>query len=542
MKKEVRAMENRLIHVTLIIIFIISILILFMLLQSYKIEKRKKLAEEQLEESQKKYQLLVESSTEGFILVVDGQQSFCNQKLREILDTQDDCKELDINQLFFLDDDEEPLNIQELMGENESISQIELKMRRADGKLIDILLSVSPIEFQNQQGMILITKDITHQKRAERGKTEKKKEQLFVELQSSLLILNQPVKNFIKPVISCPGETTISAAAAHMRQNSSNALLVEGESAGTYKGIVTDKDFRVKVIEVKSDYATPLEHIMSSPVIALSERSLIFEAMLFMQDNEIKHLAVKNETDQIVGMLNDDQIFQIQSNTYGNIIQEIKLASTIDEIKNIREKMPQVMNTLLENGANARNINLFLTRVSDSVSGKLIDFALRDLGPAPAHFAFMALGSEGREEETLLTDQDNILIYEDVAEIDKKRVETYFLKLGEYVCDALNDCGYHYCKGEVMAKNPKWNQPLNQWKKYFRKWIMLPEPQALLQVNIFFDFRTVYSSQKAKYQQRDPFFYEMRNHIYQLTQEKPDFFVFMAKNALLYRSPIGFMG
>ena len=101
----------------------------------------------------------------------------------------------------------------------------------------------------------------------------------------------------------------------------------------------------------------------------------------------------------------------------------------------------------------------------------------------------MVMGSEGRKEQTLKTDQDNAIIFEDVNEEELESVNAYFLKLGEHVCNILDKTGYDFCKGGIMAKNPKWCQPISIWKKYFKDWVYKAGPEALLQTSIFFDFR-----------------------------------------------------
>jgi CBS domain-containing protein len=114
---------------------------------------------------------------------------------------------------------------------------------------------------------------------------------------------------------------------------------------------------------------------------------------------------------------------------------------------------------------------------------------------SPLLIAFICLGSEGRKEETLFTDQDNAIIYENVLKGEEIAVNEYFLRLGEKVCNSLDYVGYIYCRGNIMAKNPLWCKPLSTWEKYFTGWITTPEPQNLLDASVFFDFRTVFGTE-----------------------------------------------
>ena len=147
-------------------------------------------------------------------------------------------------------------------------------------------------------------------------------------------------------------------------------------------------------------------------------------------------------------------------------------------------------------------------------------------------FAFITLGSEGREEQTLSTDQDNAIIIEDCNPELFEAAQSYFLKLGRKVRPKhLDTIGYKFCKGNVMAKNPKWCQPLSIWKNYFTDWITKSEPQDLLELKIFFDFRFTYGKSELVDQLN-----EHLNHITSLTSS---FFVYMAESILHTQIPEG---
>jgi CBS domain-containing protein len=97
-------------------------------------------------------------------------------------------------------------------------------------------------------------------------------------------------------------------------------------------------------------------------------------------------------------------------------------------------------------------------------------------------------------EQTLSTDQDNAIIYENITGARAEKVNEYFLQLGSRVNEMLAEAGFTSCKGGNMAGNPKWCQPLDTWKKYFSDWIRMPGPEELLEISIFFDFRFCYGN------------------------------------------------
>jgi CBS domain-containing protein len=133
-----------------------------------------------------------------------------------------------------------------------------------------------------------------------------------------------------------------------------------------------------------------------------------------------------------------------------------------------------------------------ITACLDAVVNRLIGLALEKLGPPPGPFAFVALGSEGREEKTLVSDQDNAIVYADPPAEDGARVAAYYLELGALVCDGLARIGCPYCRGGIMAKTREWCQPLSVWKGYFSRWIETAQPQDFLEINMFFDLRAMH--------------------------------------------------
>jgi CBS domain-containing protein len=214
------------------------------------------------------------------------------------------------------------------------------------------------------------------------------------------------------------------------------------------------------------------------------------------------------------------------------IIREIIQAKFINQIVQVRQQVPRLIETLINTGTKAHNMTGLLTAISDTILEKIIGFALDEFGPPPVRFVFMILGSEGRKEQTLKTDQDNAVIFEDVPSDSLKKVTRYFLKFSERVCNWLDEAGYALCKGGIMAKNANWCQPLSTWKSYFRRWIHTAEPEALLQASIFFDFRSGYGEAEL--------ITELRQYLFKELSRWPGFFRHMAENAMYFTPPIGF--
>ncbi|MEI2419294.1 DUF294 nucleotidyltransferase-like domain-containing protein, partial [Arthrospira platensis SPKY2] len=151
-------------------------------------------------------------------------------------------------------------------------------------------------------------------------------------------------------------------------------------------------------------------------------------------------------------------------------------------------RVPKLFELMLASGIRSEKVPKVLTMINDTVTRTLIGIATRKLGPPPAPFAWLAFGSQARQEQSIKTDQDNGVVYADDA---PPGAEAYFKSLAEVVCDGLDACGYVYCPGKIMATTDDWRQPLSGWVRHFSDWARLPDPKAVLSVSIFFDLRTV---------------------------------------------------
>jgi CBS domain-containing protein len=143
---------------------------------------------------------------------------------------------------------------------------------------------------------------------------------------------------------------------------------------------------------------------------------------------------------------------------------------------------------LLDGGARPSAVGRMVTAAYDALQTRLLCDAEADLGPPPCPYAWLVLGSAGRCEQTLHTDQDNALVYADDA---PSTAERYFAALADRIVGQLVECGFPRCPGEIMATNPQWRQSLRVWQRYFQRWIMTPDAEALLRVSIFFDYRRI---------------------------------------------------
>ena len=170
------------------------------------------------------------------------------------------------------------------------------------------------------------------------------------------------------------------------------------------------------------------------------------------------------------------------------LIPRIERACSIRDLAAVRALLPRTTASLLASGVSAEGVGQILAETNDLLTRRLLDLAQAELGAPPSPFCWLTMGSEGRREQSLYTDQDNGLIFSDHSPAD---ADTYFARMAEWMVSALEACGARRCQGDVMATNPTWRGPLAAWRDRFASWIHEPRPEAILRALIGFDFRGV---------------------------------------------------
>ncbi len=333
-----------------------------------------------------------------------------------------------------------------------------------------------------------------------------------------------------RKVFTVPAEATIQEAAALMAQERIGSLIVtEGERP---VGIVTDRDLREKVVASGRLISEPVKSIMNAPLITIEADHLVFEAVALMVKNRIHHLPVVKDG-RLCGMLTNHDLLLLQGISPLTIAQEIQKQDTIEGLSKIPSKIISFLGLLLKEDVPIPSLLHVIVEMNDSIVARILDLVLKDLGPPPVPFCWIAYGSEGRREQTFTTDQDNGLVYQDPATPEETvTCENYFRTLAKKTVEALVQCGFARCPGNYMASNPRWCQPLKVWKDYFRRWINTPTPEAILQSVILFDFRGLYGEISLAQELKDFLLKEVRG--------KDIFLLHMAKLTVQFKPPLGF--
>ena len=349
----------------------------------------------------------------------------------------------------------------------------------------------------------------------------------------TLPFFHQHISSIYNPsCLKCPGTTSIKEAACKMTEDGSGYLLVHDKQK-QINGIITDEDLRKRVVAVDFSKNLPVSDIMSTPLISLPEEAHVYEAYLLMIEKDISHLAVSKRDGTISGMLTDRQIITEQSRSPYFLIHEIKRAKSPDQLENIHSHLPGLMHEPIKSGVQPDSVSKLITTITDVILEKIVVFAVEKNGPPPCDFTFMVLGSEGRNEQTLKTDQDNAIIYEDIDDPEEaERVQSYFLDLASDICTWLDKAGFTFCEGNNMAQNPDWCQPISVWKRYFHRWIHAANPEDLLNSSIFFDFRWAWGNKRLTD--------ELSDFLFTSLEKWAGFFRNMVENALYFKPPLGF--
>lgn len=330
-------------------------------------------------------------------------------------------------------------------------------------------------------------------------------------------------------IVWCKADTPVYEAAILMRQQKISCLFVKDDT-GKIAGFVTDITIRDNVVARQLSYNTAVGSIMDNPIASINVHAFVYEAVLSMFRTKMRYLLVEKDGEYL-GFISRNKLLSEQGQSPLVFIQSVRQAVSVDELKRKWETVPQIVLQLLERGVHAAIVNQVITAVSDTIAVKVIEQVIRQMGQPPAKFVFMVLGSEGRKEQTLKTDQDNAIIYEDKANEHREEVREYFLAFATQVSGHLNTIGFSYCTGGFMAQNPKWTHSLSHWKKNYLSWINESVPETVMQVSTFFDCRFLYGDENIMH--------ELETFLGEQFQDPMDrLFHFMAKNALQYEPPL----
>ena len=350
--------------------------------------------------------------------------------------------------------------------------------------------------------------------------------------QASQLMQIRLHKLLSREPVSVAPDCPVQEAAQVMVEHSVSSLLVVQEQANqppAMLGILTDRDFRSRVLAAGLPPSTPVSAVMSAEPISLQADASVFDGMLCMLRHNIHHLPVM-QRQQPLGVINLADILRYESRSSLYLVNNIFNLQSVEELQRLVPDLQATFLRMVNDQATAQMIGQAMSSIGRAFCQRLLELAEQRLGPPPVPYCFMVAGSMARDEQLLVTDQDNALVLDD--RFDPALHDEYFTELARLVCNGLAACGYAYCKGGIMASNRQWRQPLHVWQGYFRQWIEHPEPRALLNSCIFFDLDAVYGQHELVAQ--------LQEQLAEQASRTPHFLASMARNALNRTPPLGF--
>ena len=348
-------------------------------------------------------------------------------------------------------------------------------------------------------------------------------------------ISNTSVKDFYHhPIATIPANATIQDAAIKMTEKGFSCLVVvdpndpQEQAVNMQLGIITDKDIRRRCVALGLPTSNPVSEIMTKDIATIDIKSNAYNALMTMISKHIHHLPV-TKYGKLDGMVSVTDLVLNEGHNAVNMTSIIHKADSLSELVEISKLINELQVKLTKLGSNADHIGKSISAITMAFTIRLIEMAEQNLGPAPVPYAWLAAGSQARQEQLAHSDQDNALI---ICDTMKPEDDEWFLRLATFVSDGLANCGFIYCPGDIMATNKQWRQPQKIWQQYFDKWVNTPSPKALLNSSVFFDLSTIHGDANL--------LENVRQQMLEKTKNSTLFIAHLSSNALRSRPPLGF--
>jgi signal-transduction protein with cAMP-binding, CBS, and nucleotidyltransferase domain/PAS domain-containing protein len=653
-KNEIAGMKRLFIIASLAIFALMTALLTIIVGRNLRVETQRSVAEQNLKESRERYRTLVEASTDGTLLFMDGKCIYANKKIKDLLaGTDTETLSNDLHQIIHPDRKDDIKQIREFQTNDNSLLQIETLLAFPDQEYRESLITISQVAFSDKNGFIYVIKDLARSGADEtetaikllspalsqaqtmgvfsanlRGKgrftafspglpallgfssaqslrnisaldlieniSERKElisylsrhnkldgyrisirkseggsipvlvyaavmhddltgteriSGIFVDYSAISLewtarneivawaavfetILESSAGNFAMQPVFCSQEASPEEIAGLMTFYSVSVVFVQ-DAAGIPLGKISVTEILPLIRKHPEGRLIRASQIMNTSILTSFDDEPVSTIVEQMEREKAASMVLRDRSGKVSGVITTDSFATLLNTIFTLKPSPEPIPDSLSRLVERNRRLPADVRILLENGAKSITVNRLITRHSNQVNDILAKRVLAELGPPPVRFALIALGSEARKEQTLITDQDNALIYDDSAAGDAT-AESYFHRFGKKMNELLNTAGYEYCKGEIMAGNPKWNQPLKVWKRYFHSWISEANPQNILNISIFFDYRTIHGD--------DGLTKELQASIQNSLNSTPAFFGFMAMANLAYKIPINIFG
>ena len=550
-QEEIGRIERNLVYSLVAITLLILFLMLFNVRENLRIEKRRLDVQAGLQEAKARYRALIEATTEGTLLVQKGRCRYGNPTLLRI--TGYNSERLELLKLSDLLP-EVPENadilrhLEQMPSDTEDSINFDAVLVIANGEKRTCHITINQITLAEHTGIILLVKEVLPEREAADS------------IRRLGLAAQGATIGILRARAVRPSHVITMNDAARQFMLGENHT--EEESYALAKFFAEDSEYS-GFRETLRRTGSVAEHLFQRVTVSGEIRTLSLSASLVCDDgrepswidcvirdvtdsqHQQKDCEARIEALQSSLALSLQQLIQGEASASDEamrleqydshaLAREIAHAIGPDEVCRQCERLLSKVRMMVDAGVRPRTIAHIASAVCDAATTRFIELAIEELGQPPAPFAFIAMGSQGRQEQTLVTDQDNAIIYEDLEGLASEETKNYFLALGARVCLWLDRAGYPFCNGKVMASNPDWCKSLADWKAHFAAWIAKADAKDLLDFSICFDFRPVYGAASLAL--------ELRTLTDRALNEWPDFLPLLARNTLLFKPPVRLLG
>jgi len=329
------------------------------------------------------------------------------------------------------------------------------------------------------------------------------------------------------PVVCKPADSLRSALETMWRGNVGSIVIID--EGGHALGIFTERDLFRHAVAGGLDVQRPVADFMTASPRSLPPTASAAEAAVLMAEMGIRHVLIADETG-LLGVVSERALFALQRTSMRDIIHSIGAASGVHDLVRAAADVRKLARNMIAQGMGAEHLARIVATLNDRLTCRVLDLESKRHDLAGLQLCWIALGSEGRLEQTLATDQDNGIIFSTTLPVAEARAR--LLPFAQAVNQALDQCGFPLCKGGIMAGNPLWCLSAGEWREKFADWIRDPLPRALLQSSIFYDFRALWGDESLAF--------GLRSHLSAQVTDNQRFLRAMAVNALESRPPLGF--
>ena len=328
-----------------------------------------------------------------------------------------------------------------------------------------------------------------------------------------------------REAVHCRADAPIAEVVQAMHRERVGSMVVV-DQAGAVAGIFTTIDLLERVASPRLSMDMPIASVMTPRPFALEQAAPLVEAALAMARHGFRHVVVTRDG-ALAGVVSERDLFALQRTSLGRMAERIRAARGVEALTAAAAEIRALAGRLLAQGIAARQMTRMVSALNDTLTERVVSLAAGSHS-LPGRWCWLALGSEGRMEQTTVSDQDNALIVDAPAE-----AKGAYLAFADEVNRMLDACGFPLCKGDIMARNPRWCLAPAEWTALFDGWIRNPEPDALLNAAIFFDFRPLAGDARLAE--------ALRRDVLARARRYPSFLRAMAHSALTVRPALGLL-